>query len=114
LVAEFLGNALLAAKEEVGRATELLSANYVEHDVRAGDALHSGVTLAATDPNSRHAIGHGVGGAGEGTDEGGIALGFHNSMDADEADIAFTLVAQILIYPGKGFLPVEGFDANAE
>ena len=90
--AEFLDDSFFATVKEVSAVGELRPAKDFQHKIGTGDALHLSEALPAPQPHSRHSVRHGKRGPSVNLSKPWIALGFHDSVDTDHADVAFALL----------------------
>lgn len=112
---QFFGNAFFAAVEEVTNGYLITDSEEFPKEVRPIDATHVRFAeMVASDPDEGDAVGGAKKGMIENILEGGIVLGFDDTVDACDADIAF--------YPGAdgvqngvgGGMEVEDGNVDAE
>lgn len=85
---QFLGDAGVAAVEEVGGTGLLAPGEDPFHEVGSVDPSHGSVARKTAEPDHRHAIRGGEEGSVVDAAEIRVCLGFHDAMDAGHADVS--------------------------
>lgn len=111
---ELLGNAGVAAIEKMSVTAGAGPFEDMLHQFGAVHAAHGFVTGQASHPDHGHAVGSGEERAVVDLAEGVVGLGFHDAMNAGDADVAALAGVEGIGERGDGGLKIEDTDSDAE